>query len=501
MGSRSSGRIGERVEPVRAQHGTDEARRSIAARGKRGQRHRRAQDVRPAAAGCPPGIPPAPGNAAPGEISGVLPSDAVVGPASPAFRPVVGEYAAGKDLGDAPSFDAPRRARRRGGRDRLRGRSGGRASHDPRRRRDDDPPRAGRRHAHQRRPLPGSDQARGAGPIAPDRRDPDEIRPPRGAAAGGLPACCARSSTPVRRAPGHRSLCRPPAVQRDGRATTWPPRSRASSARPPRTRPAGPSAAGSACTCRPPTPASCSPTPRSAGLRTAMGRAGGGSLAEDLGRRGRLDARPVARVAVGDPRASSPPRGVSPTRVHVMLSGGDQATPSGRRARTGSAGTPSATAQAATASTARYRLSVATFYRLSFPHPATDKSPAVGCVGAPAPPPPRPGAAGLVAAAGHEAAGLAVPPGGLVTPPLVAGEPAQVTLQLGAATRSGLAAAPRRVVMEALWHRPRGRRPGPGRGVVLDAPIGGDGAGPAGVHAHRAGARDDAAGAEGLSAC
>ena len=165
-------------------------------------------------------------------------------------------------------------------------------------------------------------------------------------------------------------------------------------------------------------------------------------------------------------------RGVSPTRVHVLLSAGDQAT-LWQRARTGSACATLGNGPGG------YRLagSVDAFvaeYRRSFPHPATDKSPAVGCEGAPSLSPA--GAAGLIAAAGHEVTGLAIPPGGLVTPALVAGEPAQVTLQLGA-DPLGLAAA-LGVSEEALWLALGGVVQVRGAGVTLDAPIGGDGAAP-----------------------
>ena len=210
--------------------------------------------------------------------------------------------------------------------------------------------------------------------------------------------------------------------------------------------------------------------PALGGLRTAMGRASGLWLKTSGAAGAWTPAQWLAWPSETARQLTA--RGVSPTRVHVMLSGGDQAT-LWQRARTGSACTTLGNGPGG------YRLdgSVDAFvaqYRLSFPHPATDKSPAVGCVGAPAPSPA--GAAGLVAAAGHEAAGLAIPPGGLVTPPLVAGEPAQVTLQLGA-DPLGLAAA-LGVSEEALWIALEGVVQVRGAGVALDAPIGGDGAAP-----------------------
>ena len=86
---------------------------------------------------------------------------------------------------------------------------------------------------------------------------------------------------------------------------------------------------------------------------------------------------------------------------------------------------------------------------------------------------PAPGASALVASAGREATGLAIPPGGLVTPPLVAGEPAQVTLQLGddpLGLAAGLGLEP-----EAAWEALDVVVQVRGPGFALDVPIGGDG--------------------------
>jgi hypothetical protein len=109
-------------------------------------------------------------------------------------------------------------------------------------------------------------------------------------------------------------------------------------------------------------------------------------------------------------------------------------------------------------------------YRRAFAFPASSKVPP-GCTAAPRLP--RSGASALVAAAAQEVTGLVIPPGGLVTPPLVAGEPAQVTLQLGD-DPLGLAAG-LGVPAEALWNALDVVVQVRGPGVALDATIGGDG--------------------------
>ena len=86
---------------------------------------------------------------------------------------------------------------------------------------------------------------------------------------------------------------------------------------------------------------------------------------------------------------------------------------------------------------------------------------------------PKPGASALVTSWSRETTGLQIPPGGLVTPPLVAGEPAQVTLQLGA-DPLGLAAG-LGVTPEAAWKAFGVVVQVRGPGVALDVPIGGDG--------------------------
>ena len=75
---------------------------------------------------------------------------------------------------------------------------------------------------------------------------------------------------------------------------------------------------------------------------------------------------------------------------------------------------------------------------------------------------------------GPSATGLAIPDGGLVTPPLVAGDPAQLTLQLDA-DPLGLAAA-LGVSPEAFWNAAQARVEARGPGVAVDAVVAGDGA-------------------------
>lgn len=162
-------------------------------------------------------------------------------------------------------------------------------------------------------------------------------------------------------------------------------------------------------------------------------------------------------------------RGLDRTRVHVALQGADQAS-AWARARNGSACAVLDNAPGA------YRVgdAIEAFvaqYRRSFPRPTSAKLPVAGCTAAPVLP--RAGATALVSAWAREAAGLEIPAGGLVTPPLVAGEPAQVTLQLGA-DPLGLAAG-LGVTPEAAWEALAVVVQVRGPGVALDAPIAGDG--------------------------
>lgn len=113
-------------------------------------------------------------------------------------------------------------------------------------------------------------------------------------------------------------------------------------------------------------------------------------------------------------------------------------------------------------------------YRNSFGFHASKRLPPADCVSAPLLS--RAGAAALVAVAGLEARGLEIPPGGLVSPPLVAGEPAQVTLSLGE-DPLGLAAG-LGITPEAAWRGLGVMVEVRGPGVSLDVPVAGDGSAP-----------------------
>jgi hypothetical protein len=118
-------------------------------------------------------------------------------------------------------------------------------------------------------------------------------------------------------------------------------------------------------------------------------------------------------------------------QVHVLMRGGPGLADSWAYARRG------ATCSVLMTGPGGYRLGEdgETFvreFRRTFPlGPPNDvsKGGPVGC--GPAPAITQTAAAGLASAYGMEATGLEIPPGGLVTPPLPAGEPAQLTLQLG----------------------------------------------------------------------
>jgi hypothetical protein len=203
-------------------------------------------------------------------------------------------------------------------------------------------------------------------------------------------------------------------------------------------------------------------SPAQAGLRTAIGRSGGLWLKPT----GWTAQQWLTWPVEASRQAAS--RGLAASRVHVMLTPGDQ------RALWGSARTGSACATLRNGPGA-YRLGAgmdafAQEFRRAFPSKFTF----AGCTAAPVLP--RPGASALVASAAREATGLEIPPGGLVTPPLVAGEPAQVTLQLGAdplGLAAGLGLDPQ-AAWEALGVVVQVRGPG----VAIDVPIGGDGSAP-----------------------
>jgi hypothetical protein len=162
--------------------------------------------------------------------------------------------------------------------------------------------------------------------------------------------------------------------------------------------------------------------------------------------------------------------GESPARAHVAFGAGDQAA-AWSLGRAGSA------CAVLASGVGGYRLgsSVDSFvaeFRRTLPVTAVSKQPVTGCVDAPGI-----GLAGARALAGAvraEDSGLAIPEGGLVTPPLTAGDPAQLTLQL-AADPLGLAAG-LGVTPEAFWTAAQARVEVRGPGVALDAPVGGDAA-------------------------
>jgi hypothetical protein len=159
-------------------------------------------------------------------------------------------------------------------------------------------------------------------------------------------------------------------------------------------------------------------------------------------------------------------------RVHVAMVAGDQAA-QWRRAKNGSACAVLANGPGAY----RVRDAIEAFtaqYRAAFRQPSSTKAGVTGCTDAPLLP--RAGASALVASWGRETTGLMIPPGGLVTPPLVAGEPAQVTLQLGA-DPLGLAAG-LGVTPEEAWQALDVVVQVRGPGVAFEVPVGGDGSAP-----------------------
>jgi hypothetical protein len=206
--------------------------------------------------------------------------------------------------------------------------------------------------------------------------------------------------------------------------------------------------------------------PAQAGLRTALARSGGLWLKTTGWSAQRWLTWPAELTR------QVAPRGLDRTRIHVAIHAGDQAR-FWARAKNGSACVVLDNGPAA------YRVgdSIEAFaaeYRRAFTRPAADKAAVEGCTPAPVLPPA--GASALVASMGRETTGLEIPPGGLVTPPLVAGEPAQVTLQLGAdplGIAAGLDVAP-----EAVWEALAVVVQVRGPGVAVDVPIAGDGAAP-----------------------
>jgi hypothetical protein len=159
--------------------------------------------------------------------------------------------------------------------------------------------------------------------------------------------------------------------------------------------------------------------------------------------------------------------GGSRRRVHVLLRGGGDHAETWRLARSGSACAVLGHGPGA------YRLAgdAETFvreFRRTFPGgaPGPKRAP-VGCTPATLVPPA--GAAALAAAYDLQTTGLELPPGGLITPPLLVGEPAQLTVQLGAdplGLAAGLGVAP-----EALWGAADARLVTSGPGFVVETSV------------------------------
>lgn len=162
--------------------------------------------------------------------------------------------------------------------------------------------------------------------------------------------------------------------------------------------------------------------------------------------------------------------GGSPRRLHVLLRGGGDHGRTWDLARTGGACEVLANGPGA------YRLGAdaarfAAEYRRTFPTVSAVTRP-VDCT--PAASLPIAASRSLVAATAREATGLELPEGGVLTPPLPAGQPAQVTVRVGA-DPLGLAAA-LGVAPERLWSLAGARVEATGPGVAAAAPIDGEGA-------------------------
>ena len=157
------------------------------------------------------------------------------------------------------------------------------------------------------------------------------------------------------------------------------------------------------------------------------------------------------------------------SRVHVAFAG------SGRQSSAWALGRAGSACQILGNGTGGYRLGsdVDAFvaeYRRTLP--TSPKLPPSGCTPVPAFTPAA--ALALDAARAQEATGVAIPPGGLVTPPLSAGEPAQLTLLLGT-DPLGLAQA-LGLSSEAFWTAAQAHVQVRGPGIAIDVVVGGDGA-------------------------
>lgn len=208
--------------------------------------------------------------------------------------------------------------------------------------------------------------------------------------------------------------------------------------------------------------------PALAGARRAIARSGGVWLKTFAGETTWEPAEWLAwpSEAVAQMAAA----GTSVSRVHVVFSGGVAQALTWSLARAGSACAVLGNGPGA------YRLGAdvtdfVTEYRRSFPAPAIWKKPAAGCTGVPSLG--LSGARGLDSATDMEDSGLEIPEGGLITPPLPAGQPAQLTLQLDP-DPLGLAAA-LEMSPEAFWTAARARLQVRAPGVATDVLLEGDG--------------------------
>lgn len=161
--------------------------------------------------------------------------------------------------------------------------------------------------------------------------------------------------------------------------------------------------------------------------------------------------------------------GSARNRVHVSIGAGDQAA-IWNRARSGSACGVLANGPGGTGLGASVDGFV-TQFRRTFPAIDDAKSPAAGCTAVNTLS--DRAARALNGAALDEGSGLEIPLGGLVTPPLQAGQPAQVSVQLGA-DPLGLAAA-LGVSSEDFWQAARAVVTARGAGVAAEAEVTGDG--------------------------
>lgn len=208
--------------------------------------------------------------------------------------------------------------------------------------------------------------------------------------------------------------------------------------------------------------------PALAGARRAIARSGGVWLKTFAGETTWQPAEWLAWPS--EAAAQLVGAGTNVSRVHVVFSGGVAQASSWALARAGSACPVLGNGPGA------YRLGadVTDFvaeYRSSFPAAAIWKKPTVGCTAVPSLG--LSGARGLDSAADLEGSGLEIPAGGLITPPLPAGQPAQLTLQLDP-DPLGLAAA-LGIPSEAFWTAARARLQVRGPGVATDVLLEGDG--------------------------